>query len=546
MIIYYGSANLRFALPLIQHYNMPIIPPILMQPIAPIKKPAAPVKPKPGDKPTQDTTPTFAQDLFKQKETEFMDKTTASHEEIKTITLLSEFGYFKVYQYEMNIPKVKTVTQRTVFFVNKESKTVCDTHGHIALSYLDIIPDRTKVVDFPISNERFLKGHNRNKISRFSNYTLDWDEKTFKVTKKPYLNFDPKNENQLIAFNEEYEIGDKKIQFTNWKKVLNDANYKAYAKDRDFRKSGAPRQILLHETVTKDNLSINGVRPDKTSGTYFIPHFCVNNVDAAGMGNIIQFVDVAERVFHGEAMNNRSVGIEFVNYPIEQPNDGIILTTANYGVFLKTVLKNKPVTRLFIPLEFATEKASNNFELQIPKKQVLNVLPLKALMIDNKKIVTEDNDNIIIKYCKSEKFEHLVTLIKALSVKDILNIDLTVLENWRAFVVEDKKTYFVFGKAFISKKDEGDIFHFDIRQNGIWHHGFTGHHFDGYLQNLYAFLRIFKKMNAEETLKKLIELITTSNVISIKKKTVLKFQKKILSEVSDSKEVTVEDCLEIP
>ena len=519
-----------------------------MQPIPPIKPPAAPIKPKPGDKPTQDTTPGFATDLFKQKETEFMDKTTASHEEIKTITLLSEFGYFKVYQYEMNIPNVKTVTQRTVFFVNKESKTVWDTHGHIALKYLDIIPDRTKVVDFPISNERFVKGQKRNKISRFSNYTLDWDEKTFKVTKKPYLNFDPKNENQLIAFNEEYDIGDKNIQFTNWKKFLNDATYKAYAKDRDFRKSGAPRQILLHETVTKDNLSINGIKPE--SGTYFIPHFCVNNVDAAGMGNIIQFVDVAERVFHGEAMNNRSVGIEFVNYPIEQPNDdptkAIILTTAKHGVFLKTVLTKTPVTRLFIPLEFAAEKAPNNFELQIPKKQVLNVIPLKALKIGNKDIVTEDKDNIIIKYCKSEKFEHLVTLIKALSVKDILDIDLTVIENWRAFVVEDKKTYFVFGKAFMSKKGEGDIFHFDIRKNGIWHHGFTGHHFDGYLQNLYAFLRIFKKLNAEETLKKLIELITSSNVITTKKKTVLKFQNKILSEVTDSKEVTVDDCLEIP
>lgn len=522
-----------------------------MQPIAPIKMPAAPIKPKPGDKTTQDTPPTFAKDLFDEKEKDFMDNTTASHEEIKTITLLSEFGYFKVFQYEMNIPKVKTVTQRTVFFVNKASKTVWATHGHIALFYLNIIPDRTKVIDFPISNERLLKGHKRNRISRFSNYTLDWDEKTFKVTKKPYLNFDPDKENQLIAFNEAYDIGDKNLLFTNWKKELSSATYKAFAKSREFRKTGTPRQILLHETVTKDDLTIHGVRKDK-DGTFLIPHFSVNNIDAAGNGKIFQFVDVAERVSHGEAMNDRSVGIEFVNTPKEEFKEGsttekaITLTNAKHGVFLKTVLKGQAVAKQFIPLEFSPEKAPNNFELQIPKKQVLNAGTLKTLKIDNKNIVTDDKDNIIIKFCKTEKYEHLVTLIKALSVKDILDINLAVLDNWRSFVVENKKTYFVFGKAFTTIKDKGDIFHFDIRQNGIWHHALTGHHFDGYLPNLYAFLRIFKKLSAEETLKKLIELITTGNVITIKRKQLLKVQNKILSEVTDSKEVEVADCLEIP
>ena len=42
------------------------------------------------------------------------------------------------------------------------------------------------------------------------------------------------------------------------------------------------------------------------------------NNETNGKGSVLQFVDIAERVYYGELLNDRSIGIEFVNPPFEE------------------------------------------------------------------------------------------------------------------------------------------------------------------------------------------------------------------------------------
>jgi hypothetical protein len=461
--------------------------------------------------------------------------------------------------FDFDLAKKNTVKQKTVFFVNKESKTVVETRGHICLNYLSIIPDRLNVIDFPISNERPQKKNKTDRISRFSLYTLRWDHGTFKVTKEPYLGFNPENADKLIAFNEEYALGNTGIKLENWKSVINDRGYTKFKDYRKLRESGTPTQILLHETADKGNQSITGGRLDDDGVTWLIPHFCVNNIDdKTQTGNIIQLTDVAERLYHGEpSMNDRSVGIEFVNPPIEaypplkddpkkldMTKPKFKLDQAKDGIYLRTVIKTYPYGKLFIPLEFSADnKSKNYFELSIPSDKVINAASLKLIKINNTSIVTEKDKTITIKYCKSEKYEHLCTLVKKLCEKDILDVDLTKFETWKCNTKENDKELFVFNRAW-KKEGDADLYWLDIRKKGIYCHGFTGHHSDGYLPAIYCFLKFYQKLDKhEDALKKMINLLIKGTITTIKRNAVVQLKDRKFSDFTGTKEIEIVDCI---
>jgi hypothetical protein len=537
------------------------IPPIVLaQPAGAIPKPNPVAKPTPPGKTTQASPPQFATDQFAKKETEFMNNSVKAHTEDQSITLLSTFGYFKVFDFDLVLKN--SVKQKAVFFVNKASQTVCEVHGHIVLHYLNIIPKRDAVTDFPISDERLLKANKKNRISRFCNYTLDWDSGTFKVTKTIYKEFDPVKETSVIAFAEEYDLDNKNIVVTNWKSVLKNATYKAYGPFRFIRPTGTPNQILLHETASRQSLGVLMIAKNQYKGKdiYYIPHFCVNNLDAQQKGSITQFVDIAEETYHGELMNERSVGIEFVNTPVEGyvkekdgegkeiPNGKNIpvfkLPEATDGIYLKTVLKN--YSQLFIPLEFSPDKGDPFFELEIPKDKLVNVAALLAKKVNKQNIATETTKGVItIKYCKSEKFEHLVSLMNLLAGKDILDIKLDDIANWCCFNVQKDQTVFMFDRAYTKQKDKPALFGIDVRKKGIYNHGLiSSDHGDGYLQAIYTYYRIFKKMAThEETLKKLIDLIMNGTVVAIKLKVLVEYFNEIITDHTGGKEIDVTYCL---
>lgn len=107
-----------------------------------------------------------------------------------------------------------------------------------------------------------------------------------------------------------------------------------------------------------------------------------------------------------------------------------------------------PYNRLFIPLEFSADnKSKNNFELKIPSDRLINAASLKQLKIDKIDIATEKDKVITIKYCKSEKFEYLVSLLKTLCSKDILDINLESFETWKTNVKKRTRNFLYLIKA---------------------------------------------------------------------------------------------------
>src|SRR5205085_2670121 len=137
--------------------------------------------------------------------------------------------------------------------------------------------------------------------------------------------------------------------------------------------------------------------------------------------------------------------------PLKDSNGKLVpifkLHQAKDGIYLKTVFSN--FKRLFIPLEFADEKADNNYELEVPKNVLINIEALKEIEIgaEKRKLLQEKGDTIIIKFCKSEKFEHLLSLVTLLG--EILAIDLSDFESWGCNLKEGAKEVFIFEKAVI-------------------------------------------------------------------------------------------------
>ncbi len=287
-----------------------------------------------------------------------------------------------------------------------------------------------------------------------------------------------------------------------------------------------PTQILLHETAAFGNLAIPSVRQETTKDghTYFpIPHFCINNQDDQDKGNIIQFVDLATNVPHGETTNQRSVGIEFVNAPIEAfkvDANGVLLKplrpifnleTNSKGVYLKT--KWTGLSKLFVPLEFSPQQTGGYYELALSKDKLLNFPTLTAgIGPDKKKILTEKDSNVLIQYAKSDKFEHLAILVSSLIANQLVrNIDdLSKADFWQPVVKVGGKLFYLFEHGWQKKDGEGTYFFTDIRKPAILTHLFIGGHVDGGLQGLYLYLKFVRRVPVEAILQLILGFLTSN------------------------------------
>lgn len=453
--------------------------------------------------------------------------------------ILSDHGTFRVFQYPNPYTSPNDLHYLIVFY-NKHTKETFRIHGTLARKYLDLYRNR-KTNSFPFDDDKVSLANKINAISILGEGCLIWEVATNNVNERKYFNADIlttnedkliTSENNLIAYTEEYSFPAGYIVFENWKKqIRNVADKINWSKSRKVRTVGKPNQILLHETAGQGNLSFGGIQKD--GNTYYIPHFVINNLDQSNKGSILQFADIAEQVYHGETLSNQSIGIEFVNAPIEayQTKDEngkkvpdytkpiFNLDKSEKGVYLKTKLEG--FSKLFIPLEFDTEKTEKNFELILPKDKLLNLATLNAgIGKEKKKIVEESGDNIIIKYAKSEKFEHLATLVKYFVDNNLIKgiTDLKEEKYWQDVARKDGQLVYLFQHGYLKKEYARDDnnkplyethFGVDIRKPGLFTHLLIGGHADGSLQALYLFLKFVKNLKPNEILQLIINYLTS-------------------------------------
>lgn len=456
-----------------------------------------------------------------------------------TDIIYCDHGTFKVFQYPNPYTNPNDLHYLIVFH-NKHTKKTFRIHGTIARKFLDLYRNR-KTTNFPFADDKVSLSNTSHAISILSEGTLDWEASTNNVKLRDYFNADILKDNEdklitsernLIAYTEEYPFPDNSIIFENWKKQIGNVADKAnWRKSRAIRTAGKPNQILLHETAGQGNLSFGGIQKD--GDTFYIPHFVINDLDQSNKGNILQFADIAEQVFHGEILNNQSVGIEFVNAPIEAYQTKLEngekvpdytkpifnLDKSEKGIYLKTKLGG--LSKLFIPLEFEIEKTEKNFELNIPKDKLVNYGTLKAGIGKSKiKILEEDGDKIIIKYAKSEKFEHLASIVKFLIDKNLMEggIELKEEKYWHFVARKNGELVYLFQHGYSKKEYAKDAnrnplyethFGIDIRTPGLFTHLLIGGHADGSLQALYLFLRFAKNLKPNETLQLMINCLTS-------------------------------------
>jgi hypothetical protein len=513
----------------------------------PIAQPAAPTPPR---RRAMDTYDPPVDSAFTAKENSFFN--THPHDKDDVVNMLSPFGFFKIESYpNQGNPND---THYVVFFYNRATQETYEVHGTIALFYINSVRNNSNIQDFSISDSRQYRANTQDGISYFSQYSLRWEQATNNVIKKYYKpydpaqaavasklhDYDPLKKDTLVGYSEEYTIASNALNYNNWK---DEPDLGKYNGSIGIRNVGMPSQILLHETAGLGDLSIPNVRQETTpSGhTYFpIPHFCVNNQDAQDKGNIVQFVDLATNVPHGEITNQRAIGIEFVNAPIEafkvdadghvlQPPQPVFnLEKSEKGLYLKTKLGG--LARLFIPLEFSTDTGGAYYELALRKDRLLNFTTLKAgIGAPKKKILTEDGDNILIKYAKSDKFEHLATLVSSLVTNKLVrNLDNLSNGNfWKPVVQVADKRFYLFQHGW-EKRTEGTYFFTDIREPGVLTHLLIGGHVDGGLQGLYLYLKFVRQVPTEAILQLMIGFLTSDKTaaetakIKLKSKVLLK------------------------
>ncbi|WP_157978910.1 peptidoglycan recognition protein family protein [Nocardia aurea] len=471
-----------------------------------------------------DTYDSSVAGAFSSKESSFFGG--AAHDDDTVISVLSPFGNFKVQTYpnQGNSSDVHYV----VFFHNKQTKDTFEVHGAIAREFISMVRAQSGVQDFPIADTRQYQASTADSISYFSQYTLRWESATNRVIRKFYKpydpaqatvaarlhDYDPVKKDRLVAFTEEYNIASPSLNFSNWKDEPGMGKYNASI---GIRSGGMPTQILLHETAAFSDMSIPNVREERTStgGSFFpIPHFCVNNLSTDGKGSIIQFVDIATNVPHGESTNPRSIGIEFVNAPIEAFDENrrpvFNLTESTRGIYLKTKLSG--LSKLFIPLEFSTEPLGGYYELAVRKDRLLNFDALKVLAgPTGKKVVEIHGENLLIKFAKSSKFENLATLVSEMVGKKLVRgvDDLTTESFWKPLVRVDGKLFYIFEHGWEERR-EGRHFFFDLLDPGVLTHLLAGGHVDGGLQGLYLYLKFVKKVPIEAILQLMITFLTSS------------------------------------
>jgi len=397
-------------------------------------------------------------------------------------SISSDFGTFKVFQYPNPYTNPNDLHYLVVFY-HKNTKETFRIHGTLARKFLEIFRNK-KCNNFPFADDKVALINNRNAISILAESSLNWEESTNNVTEKKYFNsvdilkgnedMQINNENSLIAYSEEYNFPNETIVFENWKKHIKLVGDKQnWGKSRKIRSLGKPNQVLFHETAGQGNLSFGGIQKD--GDTYYIPHFVINNLDQSNKGNILQFADIAELVYHGETLNNQAVGIEFVNSPIEAYQTKEVngkkvpdytkpifnLDKSEKGIYLQTKLGG--FSKLFIPFEFNSEKTSQNFELTIPKNKLINLATLKTVIgADKKKVIEENGDNIIIKYCKSERFDHLATLVEFLIKNKIIKGIENIKDEkyWQVVARKEGELVYLFQHSY--KRDTNNILHFGV------------------------------------------------------------------------------------
>lgn len=498
---------------------------------------------KPEIQPIPKTPPASQLTLANAELTEAFKKSVASFGANNVVELsdviLSDHGAFRVYQYPNPYTNPKDLHYLIVFF-NKHTKETFRIHGTLGRKYLDLYRNR-KTNNFPFDDDKVTVANKRNAISVLGQGCLIWEETTNNVKERKYFNPDIlttkedkliTNENNLVAYTEEYSFPDSSIVFENWKtQIKNVADITSWSQSRNIRTVGKPNQILFHETAGEENLSFKGIQKDRN--TFFIPHFVINNLDQSNKGRILQFADIAEQTYHGEALNNQSIGIEFVNAPIEayKTNDENGKKVPDYtkpiynldksekGIYLKTKLGG--FSKLFIPFEFETEKNERNFDLKLPKDKLINLPTLNAgIGKEKKKIVEANGDHVIIKYAKSEKFEHLATLVKFLVDNNLTKgiTDLKEEKYWQVVTRKEGQLVYLFQHCYVKseygKDDKNNPLyetHFgvDIRNPGLFTHLLIGSHADGSLQALYLFLKFVKNLKPREILQLIIDCLTS-------------------------------------
>jgi hypothetical protein len=146
-----------------------------------------------------------------------------------------------------------------------------------------------------------------------------------------------------------------------------------------------------------------------------------------------------------------------------------------------------------------------------------------------KKILTEYGDNVLIKYAKSDKFEHLATLVSSLVTNKLVkNLDNLSNGNfWKPVLQVADKRFYVFQHGW-EKRTEGTHFFTDIRESGVLTHLLIGGHVDGGLQGLYLYLKFVRQVPTEAILQLMIGFLTSDKTaaetakIKLKSKVLLK------------------------
>ncbi|MER6664256.1 hypothetical protein ABT256_06885 [Amycolatopsis japonica] len=468
-----------------------------------------PAPPKPPAARAMDNYPGKVADAFRAKEREFFGTTSFTPDTV--ISLESGRGWFKIDHYDHR-DEVHTV----VFFFNRITDEVFEVHGTIARFYLELVRGVGRTDDFPIADTRRSAADQRQEISYFSRYSLRWDSGTNAVTKKfyePYDGtsphaFDPVKDDTLVACSEEYAIASESLVFTNWKGV---ADLEKYDGSIGVRSVGRPTQILLHETAGFTGMAIAGVQ--KKGGIFPVPHFCVNNVDEAGKGRIIQFSDISNHTPHGGQSNSRSVGIEFVNvpFPAGSPVD---LKTVAEGLFVTNKLGSGMGT-VMIPLDFSTEQKGGFVEIKLKKTRLANLARLKeGVGKDKKKVVEEIDDDVLIKFARPGKFEALAELVRTMVEKRLVKgiDDLAKEEYWKPVVRVDGKAFLLVFYGCERAPDGLLHYFFDGRDPGFLSHltlgtGTVEDHVDGSLQILYLYLKFVRKVSVAAIPGLMIELL---------------------------------------
>lgn len=359
------------------------------------------------------------------------------------------------------------------------------------------------------------------------------------MARSEYKIYEPTAPDVFVACTEELTTGPMAANYTNWlgktKPRTTRSTYdesdasrklratKDYKDSREVRPTGMPTQVMLHETAGFGDLSLGYVRSDankkKPGRTHYIPHFCVNKVDKKRMGNILQYVDVAERTSHAVPLNDRSIGIEFVNAPYEAaltPH----LDKKTTGVYLETILIDLPERerkprnddvpwKLFLPLELYPLNDETAFALTIPEEALINKKALAGFKVGpSKDKVAETTGGVVtVKSCRSDMFEHLVGLLALIQNSGrVPGLDLTDPAQHHNVVKRDGKDLFIYQHAWTAK-DDTTHFAVDIRLGGVMCHGLIGGHWDGFTQALYVYLRFVRQMPPRNALQQIINLL---------------------------------------